>query len=111
MGLIEKVNYTLNAVNDISLALKEKNINIGPVVLKDYGDIIRILKKEIQPGNTLNGVRAIVKEKYMSENTPVLVSKTNLLSIENLTLIRTGYSGVHLIPIISNSFSKIEEEK
>lgn len=82
MGLIDKINYTLNAVNDISLALKERGINIDPVVLKDYGDIIRNL--DINSDNTLNGINVIIK---------------------------TGYSGTHLNSSVSDSYSQIEIEE
>ena len=41
MGLINKVQHTLNCVNDITNALKFHNITMNNVPLKEYGNIIR----------------------------------------------------------------------
>lgn len=44
-SIVDKINYTLNAVNDITEALSEIGVtNIYNLTLKEYGDVIRKLK-------------------------------------------------------------------
>lgn len=108
MGLVEKATYTLNAVNDISLALKEKNIKIDPIVLKKYGDVIRILRYGSDySGITVNGVIPIKKIGYDGSHLDKIISiKNNVILDDVVTIIKQGYDGNHLLASISSSYTE-----
>jgi hypothetical protein len=76
MGLVNKVQHTLNCINDITNALKFHNINMNNITLKEYGNIIR--KFLVNQKTSKNII-------LYNLNTPNIINK-NKISIKTLLI-------------------------
>lgn len=98
MGLISKVQHTLNCINDITNALRFHNIKTENITLKEYGNIIRnslinqripknIIFNNLNIPNVINKNKLFLKSLLIYQNNYNYISSCKISSILNKNII------------------------